>query len=116
MIVRNIDGIIKVIDVAVEDQDAFLAKNPTGGFMKVDDLPYARYGNWKMSGDEIVVDEAKEAEMAALQYRNDRTYPSIEDQLDMLWHAIDTNETLKTQFADFYNTIKTVKDQFPKPE
>ena len=41
-------------------------------------------------------------------------YPVISDQLDMLWHAIDANETLKTQFADFYNAIKAVKDAYPK--
>ena len=50
------------------------------------------------------------------EYKNDRmmAYPSVGDQLDMLWHAIDANETLKTQFADFYNAIKAVKDAYPK--
>ena len=43
-------------------------------------------------------------------------YPSYTEQLDMLWHAIDADETLKVQFADFYNAIKTVKDSNPKPE
>lgn len=43
-------------------------------------------------------------------------YPSFTEQLDMLWHAIDANETLKTQFADFYNAIKAVKDAHPKVE
>jgi len=43
-------------------------------------------------------------------------YPSYTEQLDMLWHAIDANETLKTQFAEFYNAIKAVKDANPKPE
>ena len=32
----------------------------------------------------------------------------------MLWHAIDADETLKVQFADFYNAIKVVKDAYPK--
>lgn len=41
-------------------------------------------------------------------------YGSFGEQLDMLWHAIDADETLKTQFADFYNHIKTVKDNNPK--
>lgn len=52
------------------------------------------------------------------EYKNDRmmAYPSVGDQLDMLWHAIDANETLKTQFADFYNAIKAVKDAHPKVE
>jgi hypothetical protein len=50
-------------------------------------------------------------------YKRDREnlYPKIGDQLDMLYHAIDADETLKTQFADFYNAIKAVKDSYPKP-
>lgn len=40
-------------------------------------------------------------------------YPSIPDQLDKLWHCIDADETLKTQFSSWYNSIKTVKDDFP---
>ena len=27
-----------------------------------------------------------------------KSYPSVANQLDMLWHAIDGDETLKTQF------------------
>lgn len=52
------------------------------------------------------------------EYENDRMmeYPPVGEQLDMLWHAIDANETLKTQFADFYNSIKAVKDAYPKVE
>ena len=41
-------------------------------------------------------------------------YPAIGDQLDMLFHAIDGDETLKTQFADFHTALKTVKDNNPK--
>lgn len=50
------------------------------------------------------------------QYQRDRAveYPKIGDQLDKLWHSIDSDETLKTQFSDFYNAIKTVKDKYPK--
>ena len=42
-------------------------------------------------------------------------YPSIGDQLDMLWHAIEANATLKTRYADFHTAIKAVKDANPKP-
>ena len=50
------------------------------------------------------------------QYQRDRAseYPQIGDQLDKLWHSINADDTLKTQFADFYNTIKAVKDAYPK--
>lgn len=42
-----------------------------------------------------------------------REYPSIGDQLDMLWHAMDTNQIPRAQ--QFYNTVKAVKDKYPKP-
>jgi hypothetical protein len=41
-------------------------------------------------------------------------YPSIGDQLDMLWHAIDADATLKSDYADFHTAIKAVKDANPK--
>ena len=43
-------------------------------------------------------------------------YPSYTEQLDMLWHDIDANETLKAQLPTFYNAIKAVKDAHPKEE
>ena len=43
------------------------------------------------------------------------TYPSMTDQLDLLWHAIDADADLKVKFAGFYNAIKAVKDANPKP-
>jgi 4-hydroxyphenylpyruvate dioxygenase-like putative hemolysin len=53
----------------------------------------------------------------AAKYENDqighrrRAYPSIEDQLDMIWHAINQDKLDKT--SDFYKTIKDIKEQFP---
>lgn len=41
-------------------------------------------------------------------------YPDIGEQLDMLWHAIDTGTLDKT--SDFYTVLKSVKDANPKPE
>ena len=67
--------------------------------------------------DEINTEIARlQAESDAKQYARDRkdNYPSIGDQLDMLYHAINNNETLKTDFADFYNAVKAIKDQYPK--
>ena len=46
----------------------------------------------------------------------DGIYPSIGDQLDLLWHDIDDGklgDTAKT--SSFYTTIKNVKDSSPKP-
>lgn len=48
------------------------------------------------------------------QYQRDRVYPEIGEQLDMLWHAIDTGTLDNT--SEFYTTLKAVKDANPKPQ
>jgi hypothetical protein len=55
-----------------------------------------------------------QADYDAKQYQRDRVYPSIGEQLDMLWHSIDQNPALKSQYFDFYEAIKAVKVKFPK--
>jgi hypothetical protein len=40
-------------------------------------------------------------------------YPSIADQLDALWHAMDDGRLLKIE--PMYSDCKTVKDTYPKP-
>ena len=55
-----------------------------------------------------------QADYDAKQYQRDRVYPSIGDQLDMLWHSIDQNPALKSQYFDFYEAIKAVKVKYPK--
>ena len=42
----------------------------------------------------------------------EREYPSIGDQLDMLWHAMDQGSL--TQVEPFYTKIKEIKDKYPK--
>ena len=44
-------------------------------------------------------------------------YPTIGDQLDMLWHAVDTGDwtAAKVKTTDFYTALKAVKDANPKP-
>ena len=43
-------------------------------------------------------------------------YPTIGDQLDMLWHAIDTGDwtAAKVKTTSFYTELKAVKDANPK--
>lgn len=41
-----------------------------------------------------------------------RQYPSIADQLDSLWHAMEAGEIPKA--GSFYDAIKAVKDANPK--
>ena len=40
------------------------------------------------------------------------SYPSIPDQLDMLWHAMDTGILPKVD--SFYSINKSVKEKYPK--
>jgi hypothetical protein len=39
-------------------------------------------------------------------------YPSVGEQLDMLWHAMDQNQIAKAE--PFYSTVKAVKMAVPK--
>ena len=55
-----------------------------------------------------------QADYDAKQYQRDRVYPSIGDQLDMLWHSIDQNPKLKSEYFEFYEAIKAIKVKHPK--
>ena len=67
--------------------------------------------------------EAKQTELQtaydAKAYARTRevAYPSIGDQLDMLWHAVDTGDwtAAKVKTTEFYTALKAVKDANPKP-
>jgi hypothetical protein len=39
-------------------------------------------------------------------------YPALAEQLDMLWHAMNTGQIVKSE--PFYSKIKAIKDRFPK--
>ena len=60
-----------------------------------------------------------QAEYDAQAYARNRAplYPTIGDQLDLLWHAIDTGDwtAAKVKTTDFYTKLKKVKDDNPKP-
>ena len=75
--------------------------------------------NCKISDGALVQSESDERKKLretklARQDRKDE-YPEIGEQLDMLYHAIDTDSDLKTKFSGFYNTIKSIKEKYPKP-
>ena len=78
---------------------------------------------WNLSIAKPTAEQIASYETAALQlqkdydakqYQRDRVYPSIGDQLDMLWHSIDQNPALKSQYFNFYEAIKAVKVKNPK--
>jgi hypothetical protein len=50
------------------------------------------------------------------QYQRDRQqiYPTLGNQLDMLWHELNNSGSLTTD-GEWFNSIKEVKDNNPKP-
>lgn len=60
-------------------------------------------------------DDAIANEVARLQAIQDyqeprlRSYPSINDQMDLLFKAIDADDTLKSKFSAFHSAIDAVK-------
>jgi hypothetical protein len=56
-----------------------------------------------------------EAVYNSKEYQRSRKaeYPEIGDQLDMLWHALDSGTLDKS--SQFYTSLKTIKDKYPKP-
>lgn len=118
-----INGDTCIMRKIVEIHDALMSLLPENTVFSVEDNDYTKI-ELQTEGVVLPSQAEVEAEVARLQaiedavaYKSDRAdaYPAIGDQLDMLYHAIDANETLKTQFSDFYTAIKTVKDNNPKP-
>ena len=73
------------------------------------------------TAEEEIARDKEEAAYASIRAANEyswkraEAYPSIQEQLDLLWHAIDDDADLKTKLSGFYNVIKAVKDSNPKP-
>ena len=49
---------------------------------------------------------------AAYQRKRIYEYPRVEEQLDMLWHAMDDGTLTKVDA--FYDANKAIKDKYPK--
>ena len=58
--------------------------------------------------------KANDADVKKTTYVTDRKgeYPSIADQLDMLWHSMDDGQMPRIE--PFYSTIADVKKKYPK--
>lgn len=103
----------------ISNADALVSLRPAASF----EMLYDEYQHlvWHTPDISIPSEEEMLAEKARLQqveanneYKFDRIaeYPGIGDQLDMLWHAMDADETKRLE--PFYTVIKTVKDNNPK--
>ena len=78
----------------------------------------AEESEWDANEAAHAAKQAKEVAVAPKPYVAKRklAYPQIGDQLDMLWHSIDRNPDLKTQYFDFYEAIKAVKAKYGKDD
>ena len=76
----------------------------------------AEEAEWDAREAAYAEQKANEVSVESKDYVNKRksAYPSIGDQLDMLWHSIDQTPALKSQYFDFYEAIKAVKVKHPK--
>ena len=61
------------------------------------------------ANNELVEDRVEPLYVEQRKY----SYPALGDQMDMLWHAMDTGVLPKVE--PFYSQIKAVKEQYPKP-
>lgn len=71
--------------------------------------------NIVFDGTSVVTEKAipTEEELAnAYKHKRISEYPDIGDQLDMLWHGMDSGAFPKLD--SFYEAIKSIKDKYPK--
>lgn len=96
--------------------EAIQSLRPNAEFvLRGDELEWLDKKQTKPTDSEIQAEITRlQAEYNANEYQRQRAtqYKPITDQLDMLWHAIDTGKLDKT--CDFYTVNKTVKDNNPK--
>ena len=74
-----------------------------------EDAPFRSFDN-----EEAFVEEVIGHVVPVNQYYVIRRYPDMRDQLDMLWHELNTSGSISADGA-WFNTIKDIKDQHPKP-
>ena len=106
---------IKIIGIA----DALVSLRPGAQWVlngiNYSDLTWMDTNQSKPSELEVITEVDRlqtEWENTVYQRQRQTTYPSMGDQLDMLWHAIDSGTLDKN--SDFYTTLKSIKDQYPK--
>lgn len=56
------------------------------------------------------------SELQTAKAINDRkiNYPELGEQLDMLWHGMNENPSIRIE--PFYSSIKTIKEKYPKEQ
>jgi len=87
------------------------------GSYSTDSITSTGAGTWTAPASTYQAEIQAEYDAAAYARTRANAYPSIGDQLDMLWHAIDTGDwtAAKVKTTEFYTALKAVKDANPKP-
>jgi len=116
----HINGDSTIMRKIIEIADALISLRPNSRFSVEDnDISKIEWQDDDITSpteDEIQAEiDRLQAIEDSIQYQSDRKeqYPDIGDQLDMLWHAIDSGTLDQT--SEFYTTLKEVKDNNPKP-
>jgi len=82
---------------------------PDGGPFDKEGIAKLNLGNSATEAELNAEENRLVAEWEQAQYQRDRQYPSIGDQLDMIFHAGLGGD-------EFQAAIQAVKDAYPKPE
>ena len=93
---------------------------PEGGWGATDDTREYEQIIWRdnkpLIPKDVLIAECDVQEEVWLNNAHQRVridkYPSVKEQLDMIWHAIDQGALDKT--SEFYLAIKKIKDENPK--
>jgi|Laugresp1bdmlbsn_1035097.scaffolds.fasta_scaffold03626_3 hypothetical protein len=108
---RNADGSIQINTVRAEtDQGLNLPKDRSGRVLQGQELQDRI--SWASTWNELA---PKPVPVVVPNYASARKsmYPNTAEQLDMLWHAMDSDQLPKVQ--PFYDTINAIKIANPKP-
>jgi hypothetical protein len=70
---------------------------PEEGWVEIEDEPFTPDPNY----------------VVPYGFRRMNEYPSLGNQLDMLWHELNTSGSISAD-GTWFNAIKTVKDEHPK--
>jgi hypothetical protein len=105
---------IKFIEAVISLRPNSIGKFATSG---IEITEWHDENNTQPTNEEVLAEVArKESEYDNNEYQRNRAkkYPAIADQLDMLWHAMDTGALPKVD--SFYDAIQAVKNEYPKAE
>lgn len=85
-------------------------------FWKTDKMPYPTIDELNAAEDRANANE----QLYSYKQKRALEYPSVQEQLDAMWHSIDTYNKVHSgainnlHVIDWFNTIKAVKDKYPR--